>query len=222
MMATTKKQVAIAVLALLGALVLILLVVGTYGYQRYYAPFVRPLMFVTVAGNLEQSVRTTSPFQPPATGALTPEQWTRFCDVESAVEAVMGQTTGVLAKQRDGLTASATQKAGTVPLLTAVAAFREIGPVYLKAKQAQVAAINRAGFSMEEYRWVRRQAFLGAGFPLSELDLQGIRTAPQDKRDRVDVKTTTPDPAAAAANGALVASRRAELESWLALAFFDL
>jgi hypothetical protein len=69
---------------------------------------------------------------------------------------------------------------------------------------------------------VRRQVFLGAGLPLSELDLDGIRTAPQEKRDSVDVKATTPEPAMAAANGALVASRRAQLESWLALAFFDL
>ncbi len=221
-MATMKKQVAIAVLALIGVLVLIVVIVGTYGYQRYYAPILRPLMFVTAAGRLEQSLRNTSPFQPPASGALTPEQWARYCDVESAVEAVMGPTMGVLAKQRASLMASATQQSGAVPLMTAVAAFREIGPVYLKAKQAQVEAMNRAGFSKEEYRWVRRQVLIAAGLSPSELDLEGMRTAAQDRRDRVDVKTTLPEPAVAAGNGELVSSRRAQLESWLALAFFDL
>jgi hypothetical protein len=68
-------------------------------------------------------------------------------------------------RQQDALTATARQKAGTVSFLTAIAAFREIGPVYLKAKQAQVEAT---------------------------------------------------------ANGALVSTRRAQLDSWLALAFFDL
>ncbi len=221
-MATLKKQVAIAILALIGVVVLILVVVGTYGYQRYYAPILRPLMFVTAAGRLEQSLKNTSPFQPPASGALTPEQWSRFCDVESAVEAVMGKTMGVMAKQRETLTADAVTRTGAVPLMTAIAAFREIGPVYLKAKQAQIQALDRAGLSLEEFRWVRRQALLGAGLPLAELDVEGMRTAPQEKRDRVEVKTIAPDPATTAENGALVASRRAQLESWLALAFFDL
>jgi hypothetical protein len=203
-------------------LVLVLIVAGTYGYQRFYAPIVRPLMFVTAAGRLEQSIRSPSPFQPPASGALTPEQWSRYCDVESAVEAVMGKTMGVMAKQRETLGADAAKRTGAVPLMTAVAAFREIGPVYLKAKQAQVEAINRAGFSREEYRWVRRQVFIAAGLSLSELDLEGMRTAAQDRRDSVDVRTISPAPAAATENEALVASRWAQLESWLALAFFDL
>lgn len=134
----------------------------------------------------------------------------------------MGQTMGVVARQRDALKTKAADKAGAVNFMTAIAAFREIGPLYLKAKQAQVEAMNRAGFSMEEYRWVRRQVFLGAGLPLSELDLGGMRTAAQEKRDGVDVKTTPPEEAATTANGELVSSRRAQLESWLALAFFDL
>jgi hypothetical protein len=222
MMASKKQQVAIAVLSLVGVLVLILVVVGTYGYQRFYAPIVRPLMFVTASGRLEQSLSTTSPFQAPASGALTPEQWSRYCDVETAVEATMGQSMGVVVRQRDVLTATAKQKAGTVSFLTAIAAFREIGPVYLKAKQAQVNAMNRAGFSLEEYRWVRRQVFLGAGLVFSELDVVGLRTAAQEKRYSVDVKTTSPEPAAATANGTLVSARRPELDTWLALAFFDL
>jgi hypothetical protein len=49
-----------------------------------------------------------------------------------------------------------------------------------------------------------------------------MRTAAQDRRDSVDVRTISPAPAAATENEALVASRRAQLESWLALAFFDL
>jgi hypothetical protein len=99
---------------------------------------------------------------------------------------------------------------------------REIGPVYLKAKQAKVEAMNRAGFSRDEYRWVRRQVLAAAGLSLSELDLEGMRTAAQERRDKVDVKTSSPEPVTTTANEALVASRRAQLESWLALAFFGL
>ncbi len=221
-MATTKKQVAIAVLALLGVLVLVVVVVATYGYQRFYAPLVRPLMYVTASGRLEQGLRNASPFQAPESGAITPEQWARYCDVETAVEAVAGQRAAVMARQRDALTADAARQTGSVTFLAAIAAFREIGPDYLKAKQAQVEAMNTAGFSKEEYRWVRRQVFLAAGLSHADLDLDGMRTAAQDKRDKVDVKTTAPDAAAEAANGALVAGRRAQLDTWLALAFFDL
>ena len=221
-MATMKRQVAIAILALVGLLVLILVVVGTYGYQRYYVPLLRPLMYVTASEKLEQALRNTSPFQAPDSGVLTPEQWARFCDVETAVEAVVGEKMGVMARQRESLMAASDTQTGSVSFLVALAAFREFGPVYLTAKQAQVDAMNKTGLSKDEYRWVRRQVMLGAGLPFSQLDLDGMRTAAQDRRDKVDVKTTAPDPAAATANGALVSGRRAQLESWLAMAFFDL
>ncbi len=222
MMATKKQQVAIAILSIVGVLVLIVVGLGIYGYQRYYVPMLRPLMYVTVAGQLEQTLPSTSGFQPPASGAITPEQWAGYCDVETSVEGVLGQAAGVVARQRDALEATATGEPASVAFLAAIGAFREIGPVYLKAKQAQIEALKKAGVSLEEYRWVRRQALLGAGLPLVELDLVGMRTAPQAKRDRVEVKTTAADPAAAAANGALVSAKRTQLDTWLAMAFFDL
>jgi hypothetical protein len=128
---------------------------------------------------------------------------------------------GVATKQRDSLIGSGGPRPGAVPLTAALTALAKIGPIYVKAKQAQIEAMNRANFSREEYLWVRRQVFDSAGLVLDELDLNGLRTAAQDKRDVVDIKTIPAEPKATT-NTVLVSGRRPQLESWLALAFFDL
>jgi len=221
-MSSMKKQLAVAAFVFAGVLIVALVVVGTIGYYRLYYPFLRPLGFVTTAGRLEESLRNTAPFRPPTSGALTAQQWSRYCEVESAVHKVMGPAMAVLTKQRDTLVASANQKPASVRLSAAVRAFGEIGPVFLRAKLAQVEAMNRASFSTEEYRWVRREVFASAGFVLAELDLDSMRTAVQDRRDSIDVQTTSVEPNSQGANSSLVSGRRPQLESWLALAFFDL
>ncbi len=220
-MSKTMKQLAIAGLVLAGVLVLTLVVVGTFGYEHYYKPIARPFLFLRTAELLEESIRNTSPFKPPTSGELTAEQWSRFCEVEAAVDKVMGPAVGVATKQRDSLIGSGGPRPGAVPLIAALTALAKIGPIYVKAKQAQIEAMNRANFSREEYLWVRRQVFDSAGLVLDELDLNGLRTAAQDKRDVVDIKTIPAEPKAAA-NTVLVSGRRPQLESWLALAFFDL
>ena len=216
-MSTIRRQLAIA-----GAVLVVTLVgVGTFGYQRYYKPLVRPMAFLRAAELLDESIRNTAPFQPPTSGELTAEHWSRYCEVEAAVAKVMGPAVGVAANERDSLIGSSSRRPEAVPRIAALMAVSRIGPIYVKAKQAQVDAMNRVSFSREEYRWVRRQVFASSGLALDELDLNGLRTAAQDQRNVVDIRTIPAEPKATA-NGAVVSGRRPPLESWLALAFFDL
>ena len=49
--------------------------------------------------------------------------------------------------------------------------YREYAATYLDAKRAQVDALNRAGISLDEYRWTRTQAYAALGVPLVDIDL---------------------------------------------------
>jgi hypothetical protein len=220
--ASIGKQVLVAVLVLVGVLVVGAVVLGTVGYVRYYEPLVRPLTFVGGGGRLESGVKNTARFEPPASGEMSSAQWSAYCAVSTSVAGALRSSVGTLEAQRRLLAAQADRQRGRVPYREALAAFREIGSPYLKAKQAQVEALNRAGLSLAEYRWIQVQVFAAAGLPLAVLDLEGMRTAPQEQRAVVDVEVT-PAPNVGDTVRALVRSRQAlDLESWRALAFFGL
>jgi hypothetical protein len=220
--ASTKKQIIIAALVIVGLLVVAAIALGTFGYFRYYKPLVQPLVFVSGAGRLEGLVRNAAPFEPPASGDVTPAQWSKYRDVTAAVVAALPASMGVVEAQKRSLQAAAAQQGGRVPFRVALAAFGEIGPAFLKAKQAQVDALNRAEFSVAEFRWVQRQVFAAADLPLAELDLEGMRTAPQEGRDYVDVKKSTATEVSQAVRDRVRSRPASEVETWLALAYFGL
>jgi hypothetical protein len=220
--ASVGKQVLVAALVVVGLLVVGAVVLGTVGYVRYYEPLVRPLTFVGGAGRLESGVRNTARFEPPASGAMTSVQWADYCAVSGAVAGTLRSAVRTVETQRQVLVAQAEKQGGRVPYREALAAFREIGSVYLKAKQAQVEGLNRAGLSLAEYRWIQVRVFAAASLPLAVLDLEGMRTAPQEQRGVVDVQASPAPPVSEAVRNLVRARQASELESWRALAFFGL
>ena len=55
-----------------------------------------------------------------------------------------------------------------------VSAYRDIAAAWVDAKRAQVDALNAVNLSLEEYRWVRSQAYAAIGVPFMELDVAKI------------------------------------------------
>jgi hypothetical protein len=95
--------------------------------------------------------------------------------------------------------------------------------VYLAAWRAQVAAMNAAGFSRDEFSWVRLRVYQAAGLDAVRYDARDLeRRIEQLARDaRVEVpEVTLPD--APAANRALVKPHVELVRSWLGMAFFGL
>lgn len=50
-------------------------------------------------------------------------------------------------------------------------AYRDLSAAWLDAKRTQVEALNTAGLSLEEYRWIRDQAYRALGQPFVDLDI---------------------------------------------------
>ncbi|MGH7630268.1 MAG: hypothetical protein ACREOF_12995 [Gemmatimonadales bacterium] len=104
-----------------------------------------------------------------------------------------------------------------------MSAYRDLATGYVDAKRAQVAALNDAGLSLEEYRWVRSRSYAAIGMPMMDFDVARIV-------DDVRNGRTPPTPPVTMQLGAsgppasqkLVEPRRTVLEQNAGLAFFGL
>ena len=102
----------------------------------------------------------------------------------------------------------------------ALRVFQDIKGIYLDAKVAQIDAMNRANFSKEEFEWVRRQLYSGAGLRLSQLDVSEVLAGVPDAT--VVVRRFEAEGQAAEHNQRLALPNAAKLETWAPLGFFGL
>jgi hypothetical protein len=55
-----------------------------------------------------------------------------------------------------------------------LAAYRDLAAAWMDAKRGQVEALNKAGLSLEEYRWIRDQAYKSVGLAFVDLDVSKL------------------------------------------------
>jgi hypothetical protein len=211
---------------LIGCLVLAVVLAVTAGAASYY---LYRKVDSTISGfkelgtvpELERSVRNKTPFTPPASGELTGPQLDRYLAVQQQVRARLGA--GAAEIEQKYKTLLAKDSATIVDAPAIIAAYRDLARTYVDAKRAQVGALNDAGLSLEEYRWVRRQAYAAIGMPLMELDIAQIMA---DMKAGRTPEQPTPSmnltPTAQPATVKLVEPHRKTLEANAGLAFFGL
>jgi hypothetical protein len=105
-----------------------------------------------------------------------------------------------------------------------LSSLREITGVYVDARRYQVEALNKEGFSQDEYAWVRDRMFHAAGMEIgSRIDIEklqeAIRTGTGLEGIRAD-RVKLPEPPAK--NRALVKPYVDQMDEWLPLVFFGL
>jgi hypothetical protein len=211
---------------LIGCLVLAVVLAVTAGAASYY---LYRKVDSTISGfkelgtvpELERSVRNKTPFTPPASGELTGAQLDRYLAVQQQVRARLGA--GAAEIEQKYKTLLAKDSATIVDAPAIISAYRDLAKTYVEAKRAQVAALNDAGLSLDEYRWVRRQAYAGIGMPLMELDVAQIMA--DVKAGRAPAQPTPSlnlTPIAQPATVKLVEPHRKALEANAGLAFFGL
>jgi hypothetical protein len=104
-----------------------------------------------------------------------------------------------------------------------ISAYRDLATTYVEAKRVQVDALNEAGLSLDEYRWVRRQAYAALGMPMMDLDMSQLVQEVQSGRTPTSPVATTPlGPSGSPATVKLVEPHRKTLEANAGLAFFGL
>src|SRR6185437_1261016 len=100
---------------------------------------------------LERSVRRQDPYTPPASGEPSRAQVQRLLQVQQAVRTRLGARAEEIERRYRKLLAK--DSATVVDAPEIISAYRDLAAAYVDAKRAQVDALNRAGFSLEEYRW---------------------------------------------------------------------
>jgi hypothetical protein len=121
---------------------------------------------------IEAGIRVKTPFTPPTTGELTSAQLERFMKVQATVKDRLGKNLEAL--QRNYKSLSDKKDANVTDLPQILSAYRDLAASWMDAKRAQVQALNDAGLSLEEYRWIRDETYQALGVPFVSMDFARI------------------------------------------------
>jgi hypothetical protein len=119
--------------------------------------------------DIERDVRNKDPFVPPSSGELTESQVERLLGIQSHIRGRLGARFAELEQKYKSLTDK--QEATITDLPALMAAYRDLAAAWVDAKRSQVEALNQAELSLEEYRWIRDQAYSAIGMPFVDLDI---------------------------------------------------
>jgi hypothetical protein len=210
------------ILGCLGVLVLATIGAGIAGYVFVYKParsYVQSFTQLQELPKLNAGIANKTKFTPPANGELSEALVTRFMAAQQTLHDTLGARLHGLDAKYKALTVAN----GGQPSITAgLGALKDLGGLILEAKRAQVEALNRHDFSLEEYDWVRRSMYAASGIPMS-LDLEhAIRQASQgDRSDDGSFANEIAGPVPAR-NKELVGPHVEKLRERAGLAFFGL
>ena len=215
-------------LGCLGLFVIITLVIGVGFYRLVYKPFISDYVggFAQLAevAELNEAVENRASFAPPAGDVLEEAQVERLLAVQAEMEAELGERVEALQAKYEGLERELEAEGREANYLEALGGFRDVMGLVADAKRVQVAALNRHGFSLGEYAWVRAEAYRAAGIPVLDVGLVDALAAARDGDTAALEQRLTPDSphAAPAPNRRLVEAHKAQLERMAGLAFFGL
>lgn len=205
-----------------------LLVVGVVGagiawyVYRSVASTVSQFAELAKVPDIERDVRNTSSFTPPASEELTDGQIEKLLQVQNAVRERIGQRMQEFEAKYRALAEKKEATMRDAPEL--MRAYRDLASTWMDAKRAQVEALNRAGLSLEEYRWIRHQAYRAVGMAYVDLDIARLvddarRGVPPDSAGHLRGSV---EPAGPESNRQRVEKVKKALEQNIALASFGL
>jgi hypothetical protein len=155
-------------------------------------------------------------------GAVTQlAELSKIPEIEQGVRVKSPYVMAVFRRNYQSLAQKKETTAMDLPQL--MAAYRDLAATWLDAKKAQVEALNAAGLSLEEYRWIRSTAYQAIDVPFMDVDF--ARIARQAKEDALQGSILVGGAftgKAPAGNRALVEKYRKQLEDYLPLAGFGL
>ena len=195
--------------------------VGYYGYLKVRST-VSQFAELAQAHDIERGVKVQTPFVIPATGELTQVQVDKLMKVTSRVRERLNQDMADFERTYKALAQKKEATAADLPAL--MSAYRDLAKDWLNAKRAQVDALNEAGLSLEEYRWIRSTAYGALDIPFMDVDFGRIA---EQVKNHVEVNPNVLVGGAFAGKGPasnlkLVEKYRKQLEDYVPLASFGL
>jgi hypothetical protein len=148
--------------------------VGMYWVYSKAKGYVGSFTQLTEVADLDRQVSNKVAYTPPATGELSAEQVAQFARVNEQVQTTLGARFQQLKARYDEMEARMNAENRSASPAEALAAIKDLAQIVKDVRTAQVAALNAQGLSVEEYRWVRDQAYAAAGIPIALFDIDGF------------------------------------------------
>ena len=194
----------------------------TYYLYRQLASTVSQFAELAKIPDLERELRNRATFTPPPSEVLTEAQIEKLVQVQTHVRQKIGEQ--MKAFEAKYKTLAEKQKADLSDAPELLAAYRDLATTWIDAKRSQIEALNTANLSLDEYKWIRDQAYRALGQAFVDLDIGKMVTDAQR-----GITSTKPGelrgsmgPAGPESNQKLVEKFRKFLEENIALASFGL
>jgi hypothetical protein len=172
---------------------------------------------------IERNIRNRAAFVPPASSELTGSQIEKLVQVQGKVRRRLGER--MAAFEAKYKTLAQKESAGLRDAPALLRAYGDLAATWLDAKRGQVEALNAAGLSLDEYRWIRNEAYRALGQPFVDLDISRLM---DEARRGVSSPETAGQlqgslgPTGPESNRRLIERVKKQLEENLALASFGL
>jgi len=191
-----------------------------YAYRQVSATFTQ-FAVLAEAPDLEKSVRNQDAFVPPASEELSDAQIEKLVTIQAEVRKRLGERMAAFETQYKTLIDKKEASFSDGPKI--LQAYADLASTWIDAKRAQVDALNTANLSLDEYRWIRDQAYRALGQPFVDMDLSKImENAKSGVQSGIGELHGSLGPQGPAANQERIAKFKKLLQDNLALASFGL
>lgn len=183
---------------LLGCLLVLALAAVSGLGAGYFLLFKPAYQFVTDVGGfatefvtLSEQIPQDPQFRPPPDGSVDETRFARFMAAQRDIRSGMDQRLPELQSRWQSMQAEIERRDGQPNMLELITASQDLTGLLLDAKRHQVEALNRHGFSLQEYLYVRNQTFLALGLPVGVAGVgdqgpnQGRHPVPEQTRDMI-------------------------------------
>jgi hypothetical protein len=215
------KKLAIGCGVVLLLLCVVVAGVSYYVYRQASATFAQ-LRELSQVPQIESTVKNRASFSPPTSEELTAGQVERLVRVQAQVRQRLGQRFSELETKYKSFMDKKEPTVLDVPAL--LAAYRDVASAWMEAKRSQADALNSVDMSLEEYRWIRNQAYRALGMPYLDFDVAKIMDGIRNNSTTIEPGKILGSigPAGPESNRKLVEQFKKQLEENLPLASFGL
>ncbi len=191
-----------------------------YTYRQVSATFTQ-FAALAEAPELEKSVKNREVYVAPASEEITEAQIEKLVKVQADVRQRLGERIAAFEKQYKTLVDKKEASIADGPKI--LQAYADLASTWMDAKRAQVEALNATNLSLDEYRWIRDQAYRALGQPFVDMDLSKImENAKSGVQSGIGELRGSLGPEGPEANQARIAKFKKLLQDNLALASFGL
>ena len=170
---------------------------------------------------IERDVRNRDTFTPPPSEELSAAQVEKLVQVQTHIRQKLGAQMKTFEEKYQAVAEKKDHTLADAPAL--LQAYRDLAATWMDAKRTQVEALNTANLSLDEYRWIRDQAYRALGQPFVDLDIAKIIEDAKDGVTRQEGELRGAiGPEGPATNRKLVEKYKKTLEENIALASFGL